>query len=124
MAQKVQMDARLLLFLYHHHHHCGIKDADRIEEARITWVELQEGIGIQNEKGLEVTAQKSLSLKKTGEFGKGRERLQINNGDLFEQWNCDVDPGWRDPCVVVATDKFTQTREILWRKRDDGMATL
>ena len=35
----------------------------------------------------------------------------------------DVDPGPQDPCVVAAMDKFTQTTEILWRKRD-GMATL
>ena len=36
----------------------------------------------------------------------------------------DVDPSPRGPCVVAAMDKFTQTTEILWRKRDDGKATL
>ena len=35
----------------------------------------------------------------------------------------DVDPCLWNPCVVAAMDKFTQTTEILWRKRD-GMATL
>ena len=34
-----------------------------------------------------------------------------------------MDPGPQDPCVVAAMDKFTQTTEILWRKRD-SMATL
>ena len=35
----------------------------------------------------------------------------------------DEDPGLRDPCVVAAVDRFTQTTEILWRKKD-SMATL
>ena len=35
----------------------------------------------------------------------------------------DADPSPWDLCVVAAMDKFTQTTEILWRKRD-GMATL
>ena len=37
--------------------------------------------------------------------------------------NSDEDPGRQGPCVVAAMDKFTQTTEILWRKKD-GMATL
>ena len=35
----------------------------------------------------------------------------------------DADHGQRDLCAVAAIDKFTQTTEILWRKRD-CMATL
>ena len=35
----------------------------------------------------------------------------------------DVGLSPQDPCVVDAMDKFTQTTEILWRKRD-SMATL
>ena len=35
----------------------------------------------------------------------------------------DVDSGLLGPCVVVATNKFTQTTEVLLRKRD-SMAAL
>ena len=35
----------------------------------------------------------------------------------------DADSGPRGPCVVAAVNKFTQTTEVLWRKRD-GMAAL
>ena len=35
----------------------------------------------------------------------------------------DVDPGRQGSCVVAVINKFTQTTEVLWRKRD-GMATL
>ena len=35
----------------------------------------------------------------------------------------DADSDQRGPCVVDVTNKFTQTAEVLWRKRD-GMATL
>ena len=35
----------------------------------------------------------------------------------------DADSGPRGPCVVAATNKFTQTTEVLWRKRG-GVATL
>ena len=34
-----------------------------------------------------------------------------------------MDPSPQGPCVVTAVNKFTQTTEVLWRKRD-GMATL
>ena len=30
----------------------------------------------------------------------------------------DADPGPRDPCAVAAIDKYTRTKEILWRERD------
>ena len=42
---------------------------------------------------------------------------------VLEPWSADVDPGPQDPCVVAATDKYTGTTEILWRKRD-SRATL
>ena len=35
----------------------------------------------------------------------------------------DTDPGPQGPCVVAMTNKFTWTKEVLWRKRD-SMATL
>ena len=35
----------------------------------------------------------------------------------------DAGPGQWDPCLVATMDTFTQTTEILWRKRD-SMATL
>ena len=42
---------------------------------------------------------------------------------LYSGAHGDADPSPRGPCVVDATNKFTQTAEVLWRKRD-GMATL
>ena len=34
-----------------------------------------------------------------------------------------MDPSPQGPCVVTAVNKFTQTTEVLWKKRD-SMATL
>ena len=41
-----------------------------------------------------------------------------NLGVGFRISRSDVDPGRKGPCVVAVMDKFTQTTEILWRKRD------
>ena len=35
----------------------------------------------------------------------------------------DVDSGPQGPCVVAVINKFTQTTDVLWRKRD-GTSTL
>lgn len=83
------MSVRLLLFYYHHNHHkhlSGIEHADRIQEARTSWTEVQEGVGKGSEKGSKVTmAQNPFSLNKTEEIGKGKKRLWVNNLALFDQ---------------------------------------
>ena len=38
-------------------------------------------------------------------------------------YKLDADSGQWGPCVVAAMNKFTQTTEVLWEKRD-SMATL
>ena len=51
-------------------------------------------------------------------------RIGFSGGFTLDfRWLPDADPGPWVPCVVAAMAKFTQTTEILCRKRD-GMATL
>ena len=56
-------------------------------------------------------------------ISRGRYVLSLKGREVFVTVFTDVDPGPWGPCVVDATNKFTQTTEVLWRKRD-SMATL